>query len=549
MNTSLINRSLGTVPASVLARSTNSQLLSSLQAAPDVHFDSRPSNLSSGSGVNKDDRGRRLHGAPRGAEEEEQGTAHRAGVNCLAGDGLDGRFLLSGGADATIHLWDLEANETSSSEITYRPVASMTKYLSPFPYHSLPSLLSSNPLTTRSSPKSHTYAITHLSFYPFDTDSFLSSSYDRTLKLTSLVHLPSSSPTRPLHPTTTFDLESPIATHAISPIASHLLVACATQGPYVRLVDLRSGVVGRGLVPPRRGAVPEGGISSVAWSPRDEHILVSGGTDGVLRIWDVRRSDAQIGVLDMEDSTACLGDDSISFPSSPSSTIRNPHSGIAHHGLINGLAFLPSDSSSSSTLISSALDTRLRIWDLSTGRNTLVNFGPSIRNPRPATSNPVVLPAEISLSGGRGSEREGGIFFHPNDKDILICAAGSGSIIRKLRPSPSHRATSHTSSTHPQRVRNPSARVNALAFRGGGHVALYAGYADGRIRAWMPRRREDEWLDGDGDGEDDEDNDGGGVGVGGEKDGGKDGEKRKRKREVMDEMYRSLMGRGLDMKS
>ncbi len=104
--------------------------------------------------------------------------------------------MLSGGADSSILLWDLESVENTSSRFTYRPVSRNTT--------------------------SHKFGITHISFYPFDSLAFLSSSYDHTLKISA---------TEGLVPSASFDLDSKVYSHAISPVANHLLVACATQHP------------------------------------------------------------------------------------------------------------------------------------------------------------------------------------------------------------------------------------------------------------------------------------------------------------------------------
>src|SRR5437016_166207 len=102
------------------------------------------------------------------------------------------------------------------------------------------------------SASAHKYGITHLSFYPFDSAAFLSSSYDHHLKLYA---------TDRLQVSADFDLSSIVYTHALSPIASHLLVACATQHPAVRLVDLRSGSSTHSL------AGHHGALLALAWNP------------------------------------------------------------------------------------------------------------------------------------------------------------------------------------------------------------------------------------------------------------------------------------------
>jgi DNA excision repair protein ERCC-8 len=72
---------------------------------------------------------------------------------------------------------------------------------------------------------------------------------------------------------------------AMSPVAStHALVACGTEAPSVRLLDLASGVAVQALPGHRDGVV------ACAWSPLHEHLLASGSRDGALLLHDVRRS-------------------------------------------------------------------------------------------------------------------------------------------------------------------------------------------------------------------------------------------------------------------
>ena len=47
-------------------------------------------------------------------------------MNALAVDGIDGRYLVSGGADSSIKLWDLEENSQGSAH-TFRPIATVGK--------------------------------------------------------------------------------------------------------------------------------------------------------------------------------------------------------------------------------------------------------------------------------------------------------------------------------------------------------------------------------------------------------------------------------------
>jgi DNA excision repair protein ERCC-8 len=127
-------------------------------------------------------------------------------------------------------------------------------------------------------------------------------------------------------------------------------VACATQNPTVRLVDLRSGSNIHFL------AGHHGAILSVKWSPTIEHILASGATDGTVRLWDIRKSNGALGVLNVEDSVGIDGFDGLGRGA------RSRETGKAHQGAVNGLAW----TDDGSYLISAGHDQRCRVWNAAT---------------------------------------------------------------------------------------------------------------------------------------------------------------------------------------
>ena len=141
--------------------------------------------------------------------------------------------------------------------------------------------------------------------------------------------------------------------HALSKIADHLLVACATQNPTVRLVDLRSSFNTHSL------AGHHGAILSVSWSPRIEHILASGATDGTIRLWDIRKSSGSLGVLNVEDSTGIMGFDDLGRGA------RSRECGKAHQGAVNGLTW----SDDGAYIVSAGHDERVRVWNSATVRH------------------------------------------------------------------------------------------------------------------------------------------------------------------------------------
>lgn len=304
--------------------------------------------------------------------------------------------------------------------------------------------------------------------------------------------------TATLTPSASFDLASVLYSHALSPIASHLLVACATQHPAVRLVDLRSGASAHAL------AGHQGAVLSVAWSPRAEHILASGGVDGTVRVWDVRRSGGSLGVLDAEDSVGITGEDGLRKGA------RGRDRGKAHVGPVNGVAW----TDDGDYLVTAGHDERVRVWDAATGANALAHFGPVIKNTNLATLLPLLVPSGLVPPGKQ-------VMFFPNEKEILMFDLFDGTLFERLR-APGVAVAQARGSAGQRNIKN---RVTSLAWRAG-DVELYSAHSDGVIRAWLPRTKgemeledEDEAVMGEGDPEE---------------------ESRKRKRQVLEDVYHDL---------
>lgn len=370
--------------------------------------------------------------------------------------------MLSGGAESSIILWDLESAEASLNRCTYKPSAKASKASS-----------------------AHKFGITHLSFYPFDSLAFLSTSYDHTLKIYA---------TETLTLSASFDLNSVVYSHALSPIADHLLVACATQHPAVRLVDLRSGANAHSL------AGHQGSVLSVAWSPRDDYILASGGSDGTVRLWDIRRSVGSLGVLDMDDSVGVGGEDG------KGKNARTRNYGKAHIGACNGVVW----TEDGRHLVTAGHDERVRVWDVGIGANTLSHFGPIIKNTHLSTLLPLIAPRHVS---------ESQVMLYPNEKEILMFDLFEGTLLKRLR-APGVAVAQASGSAGQRNIKN---RVTSLGWRAG-DVEMYSAHSDGLIRAWKPRTKEE--IEAEKDEADQIDGD--------------EDESRKRKRQALDDVFRDL---------
>ncbi|PNS19026.1 DNA excision repair protein ERCC-8 [Sphaceloma murrayae] len=461
MNNFLFSRALGSVSHQSLAKAQTDRLVHSLHSDDTVKLTHKFSG----------------HGEARRDEDDEddltrRDVAHPSGVNSITIDKFEGRYLLSGGADSSIAVWDLESAEHDEHRGSIiRPLGHVAK-----------------------NDKSHGYGVTHLSFYPFDSLAFLSSSYDHSLRLYSSETLECSA---------SFDLASVVYSHALSPVAPHLLVACATQHPAVRLVDLKSGASTHSL------AGHGGAVMSVDWHPKSEHILVSGASDGSVRVWDIRRSASSLGVLNMDDSTGIIGFSSMGVD------YRKRERGRAHNALVNGVLW----SETGDFIVSNGHDETVRVWDASTGANTLVNFGPSLKNAHSSTLLPQITPSALT---GKGRE----LVIYPNPRELLVFELHTGKLLSRLR-TPSY-AASHISVSAGLGTRNVQNRTTSLAWRAH-DVELYSAHTDGTIRCWRPRTWEDDIADREMDDEDDEDD----VAV----------NERKRKREELDDIVAGLTGK------
>ena len=133
------------------------------------------------------------------------------------------------------------------------------------------------PLRVSSPDQGHKGFVHALSWFPFDSGMCFSGGIDGALLVWDASRLV---------PAVSFRLGAAVLDAQMSPCPSPAcgsLLAVASAQPGMRLVDLRTGNATHTLP-----GHPHP-LSVVRWSPTDQHCLISGGPDGSVKIWDVRK--------------------------------------------------------------------------------------------------------------------------------------------------------------------------------------------------------------------------------------------------------------------
>ncbi|XP_021235477.1 DNA excision repair protein ERCC-8 isoform X2 [Numida meleagris] len=304
---------------------------------------------------------------------------HGSGINTLDIEPVEGRYMLSGGSDGVIVLYDLE-NLSRKPNYTCKALCSVG----------------------RSHPDAHKFSVETVQWYPHDTGMFTSSSFDKTLKIWD---------TNTLQPADVFQFEGTVYSHHMSPVATkHCLIAGHRQE-----------------------------VLAVSWSPRHEYVLATASADSKVKLWDVRRASGCLTTLDQHNGEK----------SKASSEAVN----TAHNGRVNGLCY----TSDGLHLLTVGTDDRMRLWNSSTGENTLVNYG--------KVSNESRKGLKFTVSCGCSPE----FAFVPCKSTIAVYTIFSGELITMLR---GHYNT-----------------VDCCVFQPN-FQELYSGSKDCNILAWIPALRE-----------------------------------------------------------
>uniref|UniRef100_A0A8C9T124 DNA excision repair protein ERCC-8 n=1 Tax=Scleropages formosus TaxID=113540 RepID=A0A8C9T124_SCLFO len=328
---------------------------------------------------------------------------HGNGINTIDIEVIEGRYMLSGGADGVVVIYDLE-NHSRKPHYTCKAVCTVG----------------------RSSRHVHKFSVETVQWYPHDTGMFISSSFDKTMKvwdtetLKLLLYFPC------------LFLLWNCNVYLVPLNHLHCLPSVGTKNPKVQLCDLKSGSCIQVLQGHR------GEVLSVKWSPRYEYILATASTDSSVRLWDVRRASGSLFTLDQFN-----GD-----PSKSSSEAAN----TAHNGRVNGLCF----TGDGLFLLTTGTDDRMRLWETATGKNTLVNYGKVVNESRKGL--------KFAVSQGCSLE----FAFVPCGSSVAVYAVHSGELVTMLK---GHYSNVDCCEFHPD------------------YQELYSGGKDSNILAWIPTPR------------------------------------------------------------
>ncbi len=320
----------------------------------------------------------------------EFASEHLNYSSCISLEEGEDRYLLSGGGDGKVLLYDLYDFNAPKSHATTNNAAIKCK----------PLLQSS---------LQHNKSISAIQWYPGDTGIFITSGYDGKLLVWD---------TNRFEVVYSFQLNVRKVCkvfHARMHPNSSGLIACALDDNLIRICDPRTGDSSQIL---SGHHLP---VTRVEWSPVNHNHLVSSCYDGTIKLWDVRKAGIMAAILSfdlLQDHTAVTTSVTAMRGGIGSSTTNSSNDGMtmlnwkkdavckAHDDSVMSIKY----SSCGNYLLSSGNDHRVRLWDATSGKlfPTHYTFGCKSK-----------LPYDIDIIPGISNAKSDMLLF-PSDDDNSV---------------------------------------------------------------------------------------------------------------------------------
>ena len=285
-------------------------------------------------------------------------SPHTRSINCLDVDRRENRFLLVGSSDATVSLYDIspwgnnerrskstfhgDTTGNANAQTTYHPIAQSIRQP---PRNSSVGGGAGEGDPFASVPSGHTSRISYAQWYPTDAGIFLTASATSSSSgggggevllwdtaqmkpvlnvqpfrsdLSLLEDVQTSGPiTAYVRGGNSRNATNDGSSSSLSPSLSSstpMLATAAWNLSPIKLVDLNSpsGPAAFTLT----GHV--GGVTAIQWSPTNCNVLVSGGHDSTIRLWDIRKSGSRAMITTLNRERVATSSTSTTAPFSSS---------------------------------------------------------------------------------------------------------------------------------------------------------------------------------------------------------------------------------------
>ena len=255
----------------------------------------------------------------------------------------------------------------------------------------------------RESVGAHLQGVYSVCWYPHDNGLFVSGSQDKTVKVWD---------TNALEAVLTFNVEGAVYETQMSPVetSTHNLVAIAGDMHHVTLGDISTGsathILGTGA-----GAA----VWTCAWSCRSEWELISGSSDGQVRLWDIRRPGTR-WVYDYNDvRDVAPSDFGSQVPGKSPSARRYVEHAQAHEGAVVGCASVPG---AGLFWLTTGNDGRPRLWDMHSKLHMMRHYQKRC--------------SKTKYVRRVGFSDDGRHMFHPSENAVYVFDVMSGRLVRTL---------------------------------------------------------------------------------------------------------------------